>query len=595
MLTLAKKGSTDYSIVIRQNPTPSVFHAAEELKHFLGEISGADFPIRFDSAPMGEKEIIVGANAHLDALNAEGAGIDVPGLGKEGIWIRTVGDRLVLAGSEVRGAMYAVYQLLDEHLGCRWFTSQDSFIPRRSELTLPDTDERYIPPLEFREPYMLCYNDGAFFSRNRCNAENGALLRFVCKWMDPQGVVHKNTLTEAEGGKVAYARFVHSLEEIVPTKEYFDAHPEYFALRYDENGENPTRQSGYAQPCLTNPGVIEIAKKNVRKILDSCPEAEIISVSQNDNQRYCQCDRCRAVDEEEGSHAGTLIRFVNAIAEDIEKDYPNVAVDTLAYQYTRKPPKLTKPRKNVIVRLCSIECCFGHPLESCSLSGTEGGQGSFTADLEGWGEICKRLYIWDYAANFYRAIQPFPDLRVLAPNIRYYIRHGAKGIFEEGENCFPEHGELNPLRQYLLAKLLWNPDRNVDLLIDEFLAGYFGMAAPAVRAWIDLLHAGVTEDVHVHIYDRVDQPYLSDEFLDKSEPLFDEAERMAENDTILARVKKLRLSIRFVRLSKTPADAPGRAEEAERFIEDVRASGIGSYAEGTVLADLEPAIREGRY
>ena len=570
MLTLAQHRKTDYRIVIAKNPAPSVFHAAEELKRFLGEISGADFPIIFDDQKQTECEIVVGRNAHFDALDC---GVDVEGLGEEGVWLKTVGKTLVLAGSDVRGALYAVYQLLDEHLGCRWFTAEDSFIPKRSVLTLPEQDDRFVPPLEFRDPYMLRYNDGAFYARNRCNAESG-------------------DLGPAEGGKVRYARFVHTMQELVPPEEYFESHPEYFALRIDENG-NGVRQNGYAQPCLTNPEVLAIAKKNVRRILASRPDADIISVSQNDNFTYCQCEKCRAVDEEEGSHAGTLLRFVNAIAEDIEKDYPRVAVDTLAYQYTRKPPKITRPRKNVIVRLCSIECCFGHPLESCSLSGTEGGQGSFTADLEGWSAVSNRLHIWDYTANFAHAIQPFPDFKVLAPNIRYFIRHGVTGIFEEGENSVPEHGELNPLRQYVLAKLLWNPELDPERLVNEFLAGYFGMAAPAVREWFDLLHAGVTEDVHVHIYDGPRQPYLSDEFLDASEPLFDEAERLADDEKILARVKKLRLSIRYVRLAHTPADAEGRREEAERFIGDVRASGIGSYREGTVLSDVEPRILNG--
>ena len=570
MLTLAQHRKTDYRIVIAEHPSPSVFHAAEELKRFLGEISGADFPIVFDGEKQTECEIVVGKNAHFDALSC---GVDIEGLGDEGVWLKTVGKTLVLAGSDVRGALYAVYQLLDEHLGCRWFTAEDSFIPKRTVLTLPEPDDRFVPPLEFRDPYMQAYNDGAFYSRNRCNAESGRL-------------------GPAEGGKVTYARFVHTMQELVPPEEYFDSHPEYFALRIDEQG-NGVRQNGYAQPCLTNPEVLAIAKKNVSRILASRPDADIISVSQNDNFTYCQCERCRAVDEEEGSHAGTLLRFVNAIAEDIEEDYPHVAVDTLAYQYTRKPPRITKPRHNVIVRLCSIECCFGHPLESCSLSGTEGGQGSFTADLEGWSAISNRLHIWDYTANFAHAIQPFPDFKVLAPNIRYFIRHGVTGIFEEGENSVPEHGELNPLRQYVLAKLLWNPELDPERLVNEFLTGYFGMAAPAVREWFDLLHAGVTEDVHVHIYDNPRQPYLSDEFLDASEPLFDEAERLADDEKILARVKKLRLSIRYVRLAHTPADAEGRREEAERFIEDVRASGIGSYREGTVLSDVEPRILNG--
>ena len=64
---------------------------------------------------------------------------------------------------------------------------------------------------------------------------------------------------------------------------------------------------------------------------------------------------------------GTLLRFVNAVADAVAERYPDVLVDTLAYQYTRNVPKLTRPRRNVIIRLCSIECCFRHPLtdETC--------------------------------------------------------------------------------------------------------------------------------------------------------------------------------------------------------------------------------------
>ena len=280
---------------------------------------------------------------------------------------------------------------------------------------------------------MLGYNDGAFYSRNRCNAESGAL-------------------GPAEGGKVTYARFVHTMQELVPPEEYFDSHPEYFALRIDENG-NGVRQNGYAQPCLTNPEVLAIAKKNVRKILASRPDADIISVSQNDNFTFCQCDKCRAVDEEEGSHAGTLLRFVNAIAEDIEKDYPHVAVDTLAYQYTRKPPKLTKPRKNVIVRLCSIECCFSHTLDDPSCPENR----KFAEDIVEWNKICDRIYVWDYVTDFCFYVQTFPNFGVLRQNMRFFAEHGVKGMYPEGNYNSPQSGEFGELRCYLLAKLMIDP------------------------------------------------------------------------------------------------------------------------------------------
>ena len=572
MLTLAQNKKTDYRIVIADDAAPSVIHGAEELKRFLGEISGADFIIDTDQTKQTEKEILVGRSSHFDALDT---GISVCELGDEGLYLKTVGDTVVIAGSDVRGAMYGVYQLLDEYLGCRWFTEDVSFIPKRSTLTLPELDRKFIPKLEYRDPYFLGYFDGDWYARNRMNAQSGNISKLM-------------------GGKVRYHRFVHTMDELIPQKEYGDSHPEYYALRYKDDGTCERLNHKYSQPCLTNPEVLEIAKKNVRKILADNPDCQIMSVSQNDNFSYCQCDKCKAVDEEEGSHAGTLIRFVNAIAEDIEKDYPNVAIDTLAYQYTRKPPKHVVPRPNVIVRLCSIECCFGHPLDECSLSGTEGGQGSFTDDLVGWGKISNRLHIWDYVVNFAHTLSPFPNFKVLRPNIRYFIDHGVTGIFEEGNNSVRDTGELNLLRQYVLAKYLWDPDYDEEKAVNEFISAYYGQAAASVRAYFDLIHDQITPDVHVHIYDNPHQSYMRTEVLDAADKIFDEAERTADCDCVLKRVKTLRLSVRYARLCNTSMDDPNRAAEAERFIADVRAAGIRSYREGTQIPQVEDQIREGK-
>ena len=106
-------------------------------------------------------------------------------------------------------------------------------------------------------------------------------------------------------------------------------------------------------------------------------------MSQNDNRNYCTCDKCAASDVREGSPAGTLLRFVNAVADDIAKDYPDVVIDTLAYQYTRPVPKITRPRPNVCVRLCSIECCFSHPLDDDTCAQNA----AFHRDIVAWNEV----------------------------------------------------------------------------------------------------------------------------------------------------------------------------------------------------------------
>ncbi|MFQ6096843.1 MAG: DUF4838 domain-containing protein, partial [Armatimonadota bacterium] len=398
-------------------------------------------------------------------------------------------------------------------------------------------------------------------------------------------------LDEERGGKISYHHFVHTFNSLIPPEQYFDEHPEYFS---EINGK---RIRDHTQLCLTNPEVIELAKKRVRQWIQERPDATIFSVSQNDWHNYCQCANCTALAEKEGSQAGPLLHFVNAIAEDIEKDYPNVIIDTLAYQYTRKPPLHVKPRPNVAVRLCSIECCFVHPLA------TDPYNESFVDDIKGWAKICNRLHIWDYVINYAHTIMPFANLYVLKPNINFFINNGVTGIYEEA--CyFTKGAEFAELRTYIMAKTLWDPDYDTDKAIDEFLAGYYGAAAKPIREYINLIHekAAANEDVHVRIYTPPDKTgYLTPEILARSVQLFDQAEEAVKDDPVrLHRVQVARLPLMYSRIALAGSAAyrdegdrlvqGGGTDVAallERFEKIAREEGITRVREGGPLAPLD--------
>jgi hypothetical protein len=358
--------------------------------------------------------------------------------------------------------------------------------------------------------------------------------------------------------------------------ELYDEHPEYFPLI------NGKRTSGYVQRCLSNPDVLRIATDRVRQWIKEHPEATVISVSQNDTHNQCQCEPCKSLDDAEGSPAASLIRFVNAIAEAIERDHPSVRIDTLAYQYTRKPPKTLRPRRNVIVRLCSIECCFAHPLDRCPAPENQ----RFADDIKAWQPVAPLLYVWDYTPNFAHYQQPFPNFDALQANVRFFVRHGVKGLFEQGNYSGGGNGEMGPLRAYVLAKLLWNPDADVKRHTDEFLRGYYGKAADSIREYIELLHRSVREKgYHAHIFDPPSAPYLSDEVLTGAERLFDEAERLADNDDVRFRVQVTRLPIWYVKLATNRVTGDGRNELLTRFLSVARQAGISNISEAKSLDD----------
>jgi hypothetical protein len=566
-LTLAETGAAMAVIMVADDATEPEKYAAAELARFLHEVTGAEFDV---TGIGGSKmtRLLVGPGAARDA----DPGFSTDGLGADGIVIRTMGGDLILAGGRPRGTLYAVYTFLEDAVGCRWWSSKASTIPRKPSLTVERLDIRYVPPLEYREPFWFDAFDADWAARNKSNG-------------------HRPGLQERHGGHHVYQGFVHTFYPLVAPKEYFEPHPEWFS---EIDGK---RTHERAQLCLTNEDMRRELVKNLKQQLRANPRATIASVSQNDWHGNCICAKCAAVDAEEGSPAGSLVRFVNAVAEEIEQEFPQVAISTLAYQYTRKPPKHVKPRPNVIIRLCSIECSFSKPL-------SDDRNQAFRDDIIGWSKICNRLYIWDYTTNFRHYILPHPNLRVLGPNVKFFVDHGARGIFEQG--AYQSYGaEMAELRAWVLAKLLWNPSLDDQALIDEFLDGYYGPAAPHVRAYVKLTHDAVeASGDKLGCYSPVDAKFLSYQTLYAGWRHLEEAEAGAGGDAELrqrVRVAQMPLLtvylLRWDELRKTAETtnaewplADNKKEVYDRFMETAQAAGVTMVSEQNGLEWMKTVL-----
>jgi len=554
-LKLVQNGKSRYQIVVASDAIPSERYAAEELQRYVEKITGARIPIVADAAKASKTEILLGANARTRKL---GLGKDMADLGEDGYLFRTIGDCVVILGARPRGTLNGVYSLLEEEFGVRWFTPELEVVPHTNALYLRHADEIKVPELENREVFWTeMMRDGDFAARHRLNG-------------------HNSKLTEKHGGRFAvYYPFVHSFDMLVPQDLYKD-HPEYFPVI------NGKRASGYVQRCLSNPEVVKMSIARVREWIKEHPEASIFSVSQNDTFNYCQCETCKALDDAEGTPTASLIKFVNTIAQDIEKDYPKVRIDTLAYQYTRKPPKTLRPRQNVIIRLCSIECCFAHSLENCASDANK----RFRGDIIAWMPVAPLLYVWDYTPNFANYQQPFPNFDALQPNVKFFTRHNVKGLFEQGNYSSGGFGELGPVRAYVLAKLLWNPDTDVQRHIQEFCRAYYGNAAPGMRQFLDLMHAQVRgKDVHAHIFDSPKAAYLNDAFVGEADKLLAKTEAAAGAGAEQFRVRVARLPIWYLQLVRDLVKGEERTALLKEFMTVAEKAGISNISEGQALKD----------
>lgn len=556
-MILAKDGKTRYAIVYGENVSAAVKTAARELADYLRKISGAEPAI----VPGGDR---AGRRIILEEGGA--------GLKNDGYRIQTRDEALYITGENGRGTLYGVYGFLEKYLGCRFLAPDVEIVPRLREIRLENTNETVIPPLEYRETFWYGPQHDAAFAVKR--GFNGQLL---------------GGLDEELGGGVRYLGFAHTLFSYVSPDEYFDTHPEYFSMI---NGKRIRERT---QLCLTNPDVLAITRRKLRRNIMEHPDCRIFSLTQMDWYNPCTCPECARVDAEEGSHSGTLLRFVNACAASVAEEFPDVVIDTFAYQYTRQPPRLTRPLPNVCVRICTIECCRNHPVSECGeimypFRDRINSADAFRDDLRNWAKICSRMFIWDYTTNYRFYLAPFPNFHVLGANIRFFLENGVTGIFEQG-NAQAVSGEFGELRAYMISRLMWEPQADEEKIMCEFLEGYYGRAAVPIRKYIRLLREDVPrQKAHIGIYDDPGE-YLSQSFLDEADRLWDEAENLAENEAELRRIRKSRLSVRFAKARKTDPAVPGRAEDVEKLIGDIRAFGIGYIRESQKLEDSFDILR----
>jgi hypothetical protein len=512
-LTVAASGKPRCVIVQNAGATLPEQAAAKELADYLHQITGATFIIQevTNSSQVPENAIIVGPGPVAQSLFPA---IALDGLGMEEFVMCTQGHRLLLAGGRTRGTLYAVDRFLQEQCGVRWWTPWATDVPHHPTLHIPSLDRQEKPAFEYREPFWYAGIDPLWKVHN---GVNGAMTQPIP--------------TELGGG-IVYKGFVHTSYALVPPDKYFATHPEWYSLI---NGKRTTDR---AQLCLSNPELRDFVVDRVQKWLRKSPEASIVSVSQNDCGGACQCPDCRAIDEAEGSPAGSMITFVNYVAQHIQTNFPNVAVDTLAYQYTRHPPKNVRPLPNVIVRLCSIECNFRAPLDDPS-------NAKFLADLQGWSNICHRLYVWDYVTDFSDYLLPHPNWFALGPNLRLFHQYHVQGVFEEG--AYQSNGaEMAELRNWLLAQLLWNPQQDDHALIQEFLDGYYGpAAAKPIRHYLDLMQKA-SQGYYLACYTGHHAPFLRFKVLARAELDWQAAEKAAAHDPEkLARVQAGHLAVQF--------------------------------------------------
>ena len=304
-------------ICIAENKKAAVVIVAREYKRaagilaeYLGKITDAVFTVRETTTV--EPSIVLKNGEH----------------GPEGFRYRIFDKDIEIEAANEQAMVYAVYDWLERVAGCRYYTRTCEYIPFDASLRVCFEEYSCSPVLEYREILYRDFSDVEF--------------------------AEKHKMTPSSKREESWGFWCHSFYTLCPPEQYFQEHPEYFALYEGKRiGEK-------SQLCLSNPEVFEIVLANLKKHMAEKPGARYWSVSQNDNDAYCQCEKCRERNRRDGSPMGSVLDFVNRIGA----HFPDKVISTLAYWYTRKAPAMTRPAENVHIMLCNIEANRGLPIET---------------------------------------------------------------------------------------------------------------------------------------------------------------------------------------------------------------------------------------
>ncbi len=560
-------------VVLAQSASPQQKHAADVFAKYWQLTTGHESSV--SSAAEKRVNVWMGRNAMPEELLVD---LDLNGLEPDGFVLDTLRqpagekgsaalqtDRHLLVLGGERGIVYAVYQFFEDYMGVRWLAPGEVHIPGHAPSALPQIRVRVVPDFEYRYTnYVEASDDVEFREAHKIGPAN------------------------------AFGLFVHTAYELLPPEQHYAEHPEYYALvegqrrapaSIDWRDPQVMRQHPelQGQLCFSNPKVAELIAGELRRRIGENPEPRIWSVSQMDWAGYCQCSECQAIDDREGTHAGALLTCVNRVARALADEFPEHRIETLAYQWSRKPPRQLVPEPNVIIRLCTIECDFARPLANPKFEENR----KFQDDIEGWANLTPNLYIWDYTANFRNYQTPHPNLQVIQPNLQFFKERGAIGVFEQG--CPGPGGELGALRQYLLVKCLWEPGTDSSALISEFLDLYYGPAAPWLTQYLALIErAALAADVPMTCFDS--GAWMDFEIVTKAQDIFSKAfEAVGESEPYKQRLDLAYVPVRYAALVCPPDLKYARYEVTlrrppsptlEEYVEILKGHGVTQTVDG---------------
>lgn len=498
---------------------------------------------------------------------------NIQGVEKQGYKLKIEQGLITISAIEIQGLSNGAYSFLEDYLGCMFVSQDFDYLPRLATVNLKSEEKIANPDIKWREVY---------------SHESGKRVPEGESGKDYLGWSSKLKLNGT--GTDDWGNWCHTFYSYIPPKEYFETHPEYFSEYNGKRAHTYGPVSG--QLCLTNEDVYQIISTKLFAAMQQNPDLNYWDVSQMDTWinkgTGCQCKNCKALDKAEDSPMGSLLTFINRLADECAVKFPDNFISTLAYNYSAKPPKNIRPRENVIIKLCLM------PGDNASDYKNPTSKQARDANkiVSAWGQIAPHVLIWDYNIDFHNYLMPYPILTPLKANNDFYLENNVYGIFHQMD--YDKGGDSAELNAYVFAKLMWDKNTDVEKTVAKYLTVYYKDAAEGMAEYYNNLNSNLYKaDKDLYLYSKVwmhSADYLSNKNLDIYLKNFEKAELAAGDDTaVLLRVKKAKVGVLFTIASRFSADKKGRQAALEEMYSTCKVNGIDSLFEGQTegLNELE--------
>jgi len=514
---LVVDGKAAATLVVPADPSPQELAAAQEIQDAVVDMSRALLPVKNEGRQVEGNRVLIGNTAQA---REHGYNMPLKPVGEAGFGLKTVGRDVYITAEHPTATLYGACELL-ENLGMRWYLPGPlgTVAPQQPTLIVPELDQTQRPTFPMR-----WIGRDSWGYRNKCNRRIGS---------DPGG----------QWGFGIRPGVYHADYKLLPVDEYYEEHPEYFAL---VKGERCSKQD--TKLCVSNPDVVRQVARNMGKLLDEDPSIDLIGLAPTDGTNYCECEPCVAMDDvgerpADQKYSRRMLLFYNAVARELAKTHPDAQILAGAYHWYNQPPLDTSisAEPNLSLVICHYtEYCSMHEIERADCPRNA----RYLDLLNRWSALIPDIYFYEYYyTDGFRQL-PCNLVHAIRRDLPFKHRRGFKGVYTQYGNIWNTH-----LNYYIAAKLLWDVHADVDALLDDFYHKFYAEAAGPMKAYYELI-SRILDETSEHLctcsgVGKDMRQIFTPDVVSRMRAHYEEAVSLAEDELVKARLEKIGLSIDY--------------------------------------------------